>query len=149
MTGIAFREATREDVPAMQVVRHLVKENVLSDPSLVPDSDCIRYLEVRGKGWVGHDGAQLAGFAIADLVDHSIWALFVDPLYEGLGIGKELHRLMMDWYFTQTSETVWLSTAYDTRAERFYRLQGWTDAGAYSTRERRFTMTVDQWRQRR
>jgi hypothetical protein len=30
-----FREAHINDIPQMQIVRHSVKENVLSDPSLV------------------------------------------------------------------------------------------------------------------
>jgi GNAT superfamily N-acetyltransferase len=141
-----YRQAVREDVPALQVVRHLVKENVLSDPSLVTDADCIRYIEERGRGWVCYDGDRLAGFAIADLQDSSVWALFIDPAYEGRGIGKELHRIMMDWYFLQTRETAWLSTAFHTRAERFYHLQGWTDAGLYNAKERKFEMTFDAWK---
>ena len=47
-----FREANVNDVPQIQIVRHLVKENVLSDPSLVTDNDCEKYLSARGKGWV-------------------------------------------------------------------------------------------------
>jgi GNAT superfamily N-acetyltransferase len=149
MSEYVYREAVRADVPAMQVVRHLVKENVLSDPALVPDSDCIKYIEQRGKGWVCFDGARLVGFAIADIEGNSIWALFVDPEYEGQGIGKELHRMMMDWYFEQTRDTVWLSTAYDTRAEQFYKMQGWTDAGAYNAKERKFEMTAMDWENRK
>jgi GNAT superfamily N-acetyltransferase len=148
MPSFDYRQAVRDDVPAMQVVRHLVKENILSDPSLVTDADCIRYIEERGRGWVCYEGDQLTGFAIADLQDSSVWALFIDPVYEGRGIGKELHRIMMDWYFTQTKETAWLSTACDTRAERFYGLQGWTDAGPYNARERKFIMTYEDWTSR-
>jgi GNAT superfamily N-acetyltransferase len=146
MTSFHYRQAVREDVPAMQVVRHLVKENVLSDPSLVTDADCIRYIEERGRGWVCYEGDCLTGFAIVDLQETSVWALFIDPDYEGRGIGKELHRIMMDWYFSQTKQTAWLSTAYNTRAERFYRMQGWTDAGPYNAKERKFEMTSDAWK---
>ncbi|RYZ24112.1 MAG: GNAT family N-acetyltransferase [Chitinophagaceae bacterium] len=145
MTQFTYREATRADVPQIQVVRHLVKENVLSDPALVTDADCIRYIEERGKGWVCYDGDRLTGFAIADLQEHSIWALFLDPMYEGRGIGKELHRVMLDWYFSQTDHPAWLSTAYNTRAERFYALQGWRDAGAYNAKERKFEITREEW----
>lgn len=37
---MAFREATLQDIPQIQIVRYSVKENVLSDPGLVTDEDC-------------------------------------------------------------------------------------------------------------
>ena len=73
------------------LVRHLVKENVLSNSGLVTDADCEEYITVRGKGWVSEIDNVIVGFAIADLKDNSIWALFIQPEYEGKGIGKELH----------------------------------------------------------
>lgn len=36
-----FRPATLTDIKQMQVVRHLVKENRLSNPDLVPDKDVV------------------------------------------------------------------------------------------------------------
>ena len=39
-----FREATIADIPSIQVVRNAVKENMLSDPALVPDSDVMEYI---------------------------------------------------------------------------------------------------------
>ena len=63
-----------------------VKENVLSNPALVTDKDCEEYLNVRGKGWVCETDNQIIGFAIADLKENNIWALFIRPEYEGLGI---------------------------------------------------------------
>jgi len=41
---MAFREASLQDIPQIQNVRHAVKENVLSDPGLVTDIDCANYL---------------------------------------------------------------------------------------------------------
>jgi hypothetical protein len=72
---------------------------------------------------------RIVGFAIADLQDHSIWALFVHPDYEGRGIGRTLHDIMLSWYFSQTSETVWLGTEPGTRAEVFYKKAGWKVVG--------------------
>ena len=119
-----FREATINDIPAIQIVRNSVKENQLSDPSLVSDKDCESYLTVRGKGWVCEIDNQVVGFSIADILANNIWALFVHPEYEGKGIGKRLHDLMLEWYFTQTRNTVWLGTAPGTRAENFYQRAG-------------------------
>ncbi|MDB5197832.1 MAG: family N-acetyltransferase [Flaviaesturariibacter sp.] len=140
-----YREATIADIPRIQVVRHLVKENTLSDPALVPDSDVEDYITRRGKGWVCEVAGVIVGFAIADLQDHSVWALFLQPEFEGKGIGRELHRLMLDWYFSQTKETCWLTTAPGTRAEYFYRKAGWKDCGMQK-RELRFEMTAVDWK---
>lgn len=144
-----FREATTNDVAQIQRVRHSVKENVLSDPSLVPDSDVIDYITVRGKGWVCEDGERIVGFSIADVAANNIWALFLEPEYEGRGIGKELHRLMLDWYFSQTDKAVWLSTAPRSRAEAFYRKACWTETGVYGKGEVKFEMTKEQWQSQR
>ena len=141
-----IRVAELKDIPQIQVVRNLVNENRLSDPNLVPDSDVEDYLFRRGKGWVCEIDNQVVGFAIADLVDNNIWALFVHPGFEKMGIGKKLHNEMMNWYFTKTSKTVWLGTAPGTRAEKFYREAGWKEVGVHGKGEIKFEMTNDNWR---
>ena len=142
---MTIREAVIEDIPALQVIRHAVKENVLSDPSVVTDADCIAYLTQRGKGWVYLSGDMITGFAIADLEDHNIWALFVHPGHEHKGIGKLLHDTMMNWYFSQTNITAWLSTDAHTRAEQFYRKAGWKETGKYGKTEIKFEMDAATW----
>lgn len=139
---MTFREATIADISQIQVVRNSVKENMLSDPALVTDGDCEEYITRRGKGWVSEIGNSIVGFAIADLQDDNIWALFVDPNYEGRGIGKKLHDIMLRWYFSQRKRTVWLSTSPDTRAERSCRRAGWKETGIYGKGEIRFEMSV-------
>ena len=141
-----FREARVEDIEQIQVVRNSVKENMLSNPALVTDADCEDYITRRGKGWVCEADDKTVGFAIADLVDHNIWALFVDPAYEGRGIGRKLHDMMMDWYFQQTDATVWLSTSPGTKAESFYRNRGWQETGLHG-KETRFEMAYQNWKE--
>lgn len=140
-----FREAGMEDISQIQIVRHAVKENILSDPSLVTDQDCLDYLTVRGKGWVCEIDNQIVGFAIADLQDNNIWALFLKPEFEKRGIGRQLHDMMLDWYFSQKTDTVWLSTTPGTRADQFYRKSGWTETGKYGTDQIRFEMSYEKW----
>lgn len=140
-----FREATIKDIQQIQLVRHAVRENVLSNPALVTDKDCEEYLTVRGKGWVCEVANRIVGFAIADLKANNIWALFLRPEYEGKGIGKELHSLMLDWYFSQTADPVWLGTAPHTRAETFYRKQGWKETGMHGAKELKFEMSIEDW----
>jgi GNAT superfamily N-acetyltransferase len=145
---MTFREATLNDIAQIQVVRHLVNENTLSDPALVPDEDVAFYITQKGKGWVCETNAKIVGFSIVDLREKSVWALFVDPEYERSGVGKRLHRLMMDWYFNQTQEKICLGTAPKTRAEEFYKRQGWTPVGNYSNGEVKFEMNFEKWNNR-
>lgn len=140
-----YREATTSDIPQIQIVRHTVKENTLSNPALVTDADCEEFITQRGKGWVCEVEEEIVGFSIVDLKEHNIWALFLRPEFEGKGIGKELHRLMMDWYFDQTKEKAWLGTAPNTKAEKFYELQGWKNVGRVNKGEVKFEMNYEDW----
>ncbi|MFL5811271.1 MAG: GNAT family N-acetyltransferase [Flavisolibacter sp.] len=140
-----FREATVADIQQIQVVRNSVKENMLSDPNLVTDEECKEFITVRGKGWVCEADNMIVGFSIADLRENNIWALFVRPEYEGKGIGKILHKLMLDWYFSQSKESVWLGTDPDSRAALFYRKAGWKETGMHGKKEIRFEMNKSDW----
>ena len=75
------------------------------------------------------------------------WCCFIGLLqeFEQKGIGKQLHTIMLNWYFEQTINTVWLSTAFNTRAEQFYLKVGWQKVGLYGTKETQFEMTYEQW----
>ena len=142
---MTIREAKVEDITQIQIVRNAVKENVLSDPNLVTDKNCEEYITVRGKGWVCEVDNNIVGFAIADLKDNNVWALFIDPLFEKRGIGQKLHNTMLHWYFSQTDKTIWLGTAFNTRAEQFYRKAGWKEAGMHGPKEIRFEMKYHDW----
>jgi GNAT superfamily N-acetyltransferase len=139
-----FREATKADLQDIMNVRFSVTENVLSDPSLVTIEDCDDFIFRRGKGWVCEVDEAVVGFSIVDLVENNIWALFVRPEFAQRGIGKQLHDLMLDWYFTQTQQTVWLGTDPGTRAEAFYRKSGWRHVGWHG-KEFKFEMTYTNW----
>ena len=142
---MTYREATKNDIPQIQIVRNSVKENQLSNPALVTDKDCEEFITVRGKGWVCEADNIIVGFSIADLQENNIWALFVHPDYEGRGIGRKLHDLMLDWYFGQTKKTVWLGTAPGTRAEEFYKRKGWKVVGTHGKGETKFEMSFTDW----
>ncbi len=140
-----FREACKNDIEQIQRVRHAVKENRLSDPSLVPDTDVEDYILNRGKGWVCVINNTIVGFSIVSITDQNVWALFIDPLFEAKGIGRRLHDLMMEWYFQQTAEDIWLSTAAGTRAEEFYKRSGWRNTGFTKSGEVKFEMSKADW----
>lgn len=143
-----IRQATTADIPQIQVVRNAVRENRLSDPRLVPDEDVEDYITRRGRGWVCEEDGRITGFSIVSVMDKNVWALFIDPVHERKGTGRRLHDVMMDWYFSQTKDTAWLSTAPGTRAEGFYRKAGWQEKGVYGKGEIKFEMSYAGWQHR-
>ena len=140
-----YREANITDIRQIQIVRNSVSENMLSDPALVSDKDCEEYMTVRGKAWVSEINKNIVGFAYVDMQENNVWALFVHPAHAEKGIGKTLHKIMMDWYFEHTSKTIWLGTAPNTRAALFYEKQGWKKAGMHG-KETKFEMDFETWR---
>lgn len=110
------------------------------------DEDCLEFISKRGKGWVCEIDIKIVGFSIVDLQENNIWALFVHPSYDKQGIGKQLQKLMLDWYFEKTKENVWLGTAPNTRAESFYRKTGWKEIGTHGKGEVKFEMTYGNWK---
>ena len=140
-----IREAILTDIPEIQIVRNSVRENQLSDPRLVTDEDVADYITRRGKGWVCEQDYKLTGFAIVSILDKNVWALFMHPDYEGKGSGKLLHEEMMNWYFSQTNNDIWLSTAPGTRAASFYIKTWWEEKGITKNGEIRFEMTKEIW----
>lgn len=144
-----YREATVDDIDNYMIVRMAVQENKLNNPALVTREDNIDYLTQSGKGWVCEVEGQVVGFAIVGLVQRNVWALFVLPGFEGRGIGQTLHDMMMDWYFGQTTEKIWLGTEQNTRAEQFYTKRGWTVVGMHGSDETKFEMAWADWQRLR
>ena len=140
-----FRQAIPEDIPQIQIVRNSVKENQLSNPNLIPDELVEEFITKRGKGFVCEIDDKIVGFSIVDFVENNVWALFLLPEFEGKGIGKKLHQLMLDEYFSKTKETIWLSTEANSRAEIFYKKQGWKNAGFHGN-EVKFEMSFEDWK---
>jgi GNAT superfamily N-acetyltransferase len=144
-----FREALPEDIDQLFVVRYAVNENKLVNTDLVTKEICADYITHRGRGWVCEIENKIVGFSIVDVMDSNVWALFVHPEHEGMGIGRKLHALMIDWYFSKTEKTIWLTTDQHTRAESFYRKAGWTEVERIDLSEIKFELTADQWRQKK
>lgn len=145
---VVLREAQIADIPELHRIRMSVKENALSNPDLVKPEDYEEFLTYRGKGWLCEINNLVVGFAIVDMKNHNVWALFLHPLYEQKGIGRKLHDTMMNWYFDKTTETIWLSTSPGTRAELFYHNAGWQETGFTKSGEVRFEMTAELWQKR-
>ena len=121
-------KATRDDIPRIFEIRAAVRENRLSDPSLVTPTLCEWFIE-NSVIWLWVENGCVKGFSAGDPRDGSIFALFIDPAYEGRGIGQKLLPLACQTLKAAGYETATLATAPATRAERFYRRDGWTEIG--------------------
>ena len=66
----------------------------------------------------------IVGFSIANR-SGLVWALFVRPGWEGRGIATRLLALCIDWLRAIGVAEAFLDTGPGTRAEGFYRHQGW------------------------
>ena len=139
-----IRCAVDGDIPQMHRVRMAVRENQLANPTSVQPHHYQAMLR-SGRGWVCECDERIVAFAIADLLRCSIWALFVEPGYEGRGIGRQLHDAMMEWLFAEGATRVSLTTDPDTRAEHFYRSAGWQYVGRQENGEARYETTTERW----
>lgn len=122
---MSVRQATSSDISEIQRVRASVRENTLPDYSVITPEMILDHLDRLGRGWVCEREGRVVGFAIVNLSDASIWALFVEPDYEGQGIGRALHDTMIEWIRSRGVQKVSLGTAPGTRAAGFYEAAGW------------------------
>lgn len=123
-----------------------VKENVLLNTSAVTFESYKDKLENSGCGWLCEDATgKVVGFSIVDLTSHNIWALFVHPDFEGIGIGSNLHQVMLDYSFEHGAEYLYLTTDPGTRAESFYLKAGWEMKGKEPDGEVRLEITKAKW----
>jgi len=120
-----FRQAVFTDIPQMIRIRLAVTENVLRDPTRITLQMYADFLEKDGRGWVALVDGEIVAFSYANRIDGSIWALFVDPRFEGQGLGKQLLSLATDWLLSLGFRRVTLSTGTHTRAAQFYVRLGW------------------------
>src|SRR5262245_66567665 len=86
-----IRLATRADISRLMQIRNSVRENRLSDPSRVTLADYRWFIDHAGVHLWDEDGL-IKGLSAGDPRNGSIWALFVDPAFEGRGIAQALIR---------------------------------------------------------
>jgi GNAT superfamily N-acetyltransferase len=128
-----IRAARVDDIPAMHRVRLAVRENRLA--SAIAEADYVPAIERTGRGWVAEENGEIVGFAVGNAITGNIWALFVDPRFEGRGHGRQLHDAMVEWLFAQGLRQLNLGTEPGTRAQRFYERAGWSFTGTLTNGE--------------
>jgi GNAT superfamily N-acetyltransferase len=123
-----IRIATSADISRLMEIRGSVRENRLSDPSRVTLADYHWHI-AHAPIHVWEDDSVIKGMSAGDPRDGSIWALFVDPAFEGRGIGQALISAACNSLAAAGHRVAKLSTEPATRAERFYLRNGWLAKG--------------------
>jgi GNAT superfamily N-acetyltransferase len=123
-----IRLATLSDIPRLMEIRGSVRENRLSDPSRVTLAD-YHWHVTHAPVHAWEDDSVIKGLSAGDPRDGSIWALFVDPRFEGRGIGRALISAACNSVAAAGHRVATLSTEAGTRAERFYLRNGWRAKG--------------------
>lgn len=108
----------------MSEIRLSVAENILSDPARVTLADYAAYLTDQGQSWVVEADGRILAFGAANR-SGLIWALFVRPGFEGRGLGRLALDECLAWLEQGEAGRAFLDTGAGTRAEGFYRSQGW------------------------
>ena len=144
-SAVRLRPATVADIGAMHRIRLAVHENRLVDPLSVQPEHYLTRLDPPGISLVAESDDTIRGFAVGDLESSSIWALFVDPSFEGRGAGRMLHDALVDALFASGATQLQLSTDAGTRAERLYRRAGWQPNGERAGGEVSFRLVRAEW----
>jgi GNAT superfamily N-acetyltransferase len=138
----ALRQAVAADIPAIQRVRHSVRENRLIS-IVISDEDVRREIEDTGRGWVIESEGEVVAFAVGNATTGNIWALFVHPEHDRRGYGRRLHDAMVAWLWSKGVARLWLTTDPGTRAEAFYEAAGWRRVGKTGSGEFRYERQRD------
>lgn len=139
MTGP--RRATAGDIDQLIRIRGAVRENRLRDPASVTRADYDWFVG-QGRIWLGEIDGAVAGFAAGDPRDGSIWALFVDPRFEGAGLGAILLQRVCADLQADGHAVLRLSTDPGTRAARLYGRLGWEAQGLLPDGEMAFRLVL-------
>ena len=124
-----MRLAGPADIPRISAIRTAVRENRLRDPAAVTPAMVAEFMDEIGQFWVYEERGRVLGFSAADFRDGHVWALFVEPAQEGRGIGRALLDRACAVLLERGHLEANLTTGANTRAERFYRRDGWREAG--------------------
>jgi len=144
MERFTLRIALDTDIDDLFRIRTSVRDNHLSVEQMaelgITHDTLPAMLTGAGRGWVAEQQGQVVAFSMADAEDATIFAVFVDPAFEGHGLGKRLTQAAEEWLFAQGCTEIWLNTDNnrDVRANGFYRHLGWIEEGPAEDEQTRF-----------
>ena len=136
-----IRQAVARDIDELIRIRTAVQENRLGDPASVTRADY--ELFVTGHWvWLAEVEGRIAGFSAGDPRDGTIWALFVDPAQQGIGLGPALLDMACKDLKARGHTVLRLSTDPGTRAARLYERLGWIKGEVSADGEIAFVLKV-------
>jgi GNAT superfamily N-acetyltransferase len=124
-----IRKATLADRPRIAEVRNAVRENQLNPANTERMDGAVDWIFQHGTVWVWEQDGAVQGFSVADPRDGTVFGLFVHPDYESRGIARALLPLGCEDLRTAGHTAATLTTDAGSRAERFYRTNGWSEIG--------------------
>ncbi|WP_447748271.1 N-acetyltransferase family protein [Pseudomonas nicosulfuronedens] len=139
----SIRPATPADIDTLFDIRTSVRENHLSREQMAELGITPQVLaEAIAAGpcaWITEIDGVAGGFAMVDAAEGELFALFVRPECEGLGMGRLLLAAAEEQLFRE-HEHIWLVTdgGDGIRANVFYRRHGWQLAGRVDERDVRY-----------
>lgn len=140
-----IRIARPADVPSLFDVRTSVRENYQSVEDLarvgVTPETVATMLDGEGRGWVAEENGKIVAFSMADAAQATVFAMFVQPGYEGKGLGRALMDEAEQWLFARGCDEIWLLTDRNpsVRANGFYQHLGWRNDGVQEDGQVRYT----------
>lgn len=146
---VQIRHATDADVSDIFSVRCAVKENHMSLEELAEldiTQDSVTEM-IEGGDYIVPvavvDGL-IVGFAMAQVSEGYLFALFVLPDYEEKGIGRAIMEVVESGLAEQGVREAWLATGSEPgiRAPGFYRHLGWVGCGAMDDGQLKFRKSI-------
>ncbi|WP_153773922.1 GNAT family N-acetyltransferase [Pseudomonas sp. MNR3A] len=140
---LTLRQALPEDVELLFDIRTSVKQNHLSREQMhdlgITATSLTEAIGEAPCTWIAEYEQEAVGFAMVDLGEGELFALFVRPQHEGKGVGRLLLERAEHALF-QRHELIHLITDGDQaiRANGFYQRSGWILAGAVDDRDVRY-----------
>ncbi|MCX5478779.1 GNAT family N-acetyltransferase [Kaistia geumhonensis] len=147
---VAIRVATANEVPILNAIRTSVRENHMSlermaDYGITPEV-IARVITTTGRGFIASVDGVDAGISIAEAEAGCIFAMFVLPDYEGMGLGRLLMAKAERFLFEAGCRDVWLEAGAveGLRAHGFYAHLGWRHDGLMPDGQLRFVKSRDE-----
>lgn len=130
-----IRAATQDDVNTLFNIRTRVVQNHLSveqmaqlgiTPQVLADS-----IREAPCAWVAEVDGQPVAFSMVDLATGEVFAMFVLPTHENLGLGRQLMAVAETALFERHATLFLVTDGRDEiRANGFYQRLGWTVTGS-------------------
>ncbi len=145
MHQINIRDATVEDVETLFDIRCSVRENHMSREALAElDITPASVAEMINSGNYISPVAEIEGypiaFAMAEIPQSYVFAVFVRPSHEGMGAGRLVLEAVERGLAASGVEEAWLSTGSEPglRSPGFYRHLNWKHSGFLDDGQIRF-----------